>query len=53
MERLVPIIAPSENEHLYVCRKGYHAINAQVVCDSQLNFTDVVASYPGSTHRLE
>ena len=26
----IPIIAPNENEHLYVGRKGYHTINVQV-----------------------
>ena len=26
---LIPIKAPSVDEHLYVCRKGYHALNIQ------------------------
>lgn len=26
----IPIIAPPVNEHLYVCRKNFHSINAQV-----------------------
>ena len=32
---LIPINRPHE-EHLYVCRKGYHAINVQAVCDASL-----------------
>lgn len=30
---LIPIIAPTENEEIYVCRKNYHAINVQAVVD--------------------
>ena len=35
---------------MYVCRKGYHAINIQVVCDSDLNLLNIVAKWPGLTH---
>jgi hypothetical protein len=27
---LIPIKAPSVDEHLYVCRKGYYALNIQM-----------------------
>ena len=47
---LVPIIAPSENEPVYVSRKGYHAINVQGIMNAELVFTNVVARWPGSTH---
>ncbi|XP_052229485.1 putative nuclease HARBI1 isoform X5 [Dreissena polymorpha] len=47
---LIPIIAPSEAEEVYVCRKGYHALNVQAVVDHQMRFTDVVAQWPGSVH---
>ncbi|XP_046565298.1 putative nuclease HARBI1 [Haliotis rubra] len=48
---LIPIKRPSPNEEAaYVCRKGYHAINVQAICDSSLRFTNVVAKWPGSTH---
>ncbi|XP_052268053.1 putative nuclease HARBI1 isoform X1 [Dreissena polymorpha] len=47
---LIPIIAPSEAEEVYVCRKGYHAINVQAVVDHEMRFTDVVAQWPGSVH---
>lgn len=33
---LIPIIAPKDNEPEYVCRKGFHAINVQVVADASL-----------------
>ena len=47
---LVPIIAPSENEPVYVSRKGYHAINVQGIMNAELVFTNVVARWPGSAH---
>lgn len=47
---LVPIRTPTVDEHLYVCRKGYHAINVQGVCDHRQKFTNIVAQWPGSTH---
>ena len=46
----VPIIAPSENEEIYVNRKNEHSINIQAICDNDLKFIDVVAKWPGSTH---
>ena len=44
------IIAPSENEPVYVSRKGYHAINVQGIMNAELLFTNFVARWPGSTH---
>ncbi|WAR10387.1 HARB1-like protein, partial [Mya arenaria] len=35
---LVPIIAPHDNEEVYVCRKGYHALNIQAVVNSNMRF---------------
>ena len=46
---LIPIKRPTINEHVFVCRKGYHAINAMFVCRKDLRFTFVDASYPGAT----
>nr|XP_022294334.1 putative nuclease HARBI1 [Crassostrea virginica] len=47
---LIPIIAPKDNEPEYVCRKGFHAINVQVVADASLRFTNIVCKWPGSVH---
>ncbi|XP_053403112.1 putative nuclease HARBI1 [Mercenaria mercenaria] len=47
---LIPIQAPTEDEAAYVCRKNYHALNVQAVCDPDARFTDVVAMWPGSQH---
>lgn len=47
---LVPVIAPKLDEHLFVCRKGYHAINVQGVIGADGRFLDIVARWPGSTH---
>ena len=41
---------PSINEDAYVCRKNFHSINCQVICDHELLFTDLVVAWPGSTH---
>ena len=34
---LIPVLSPKVNEPLYICRKGYPAINVQVVCGSPGN----------------
>ena len=46
----IPIKGPSVEEHLYICRKGYHSINVQIVCDANLKILDVVSKWPGSAH---
>ena len=38
------------DEHLYVCRKGHHALNMQCVCNAKKQFLSVVARWPGSNH---
>ncbi|XP_048242774.1 uncharacterized protein LOC125375882 [Haliotis rufescens] len=47
---LIPIQRPALEEAVYVCRKGFHAINVQAVCDAQLRFTNIIVQWPGSTH---
>ena len=47
---LIPIRTPFKNEHLYVCHKGFHAINVMATCNARLLFTNVVAKWHGSTH---
>ncbi|XP_048251379.1 putative nuclease HARBI1 [Haliotis rufescens] len=47
---LIPIQRPALDEAVYVCRKGFHAINVQAVCDAQLRFTNIIVQWPGSTH---
>ncbi|XP_041365203.1 putative nuclease HARBI1 [Gigantopelta aegis] len=40
---LIPIMRPPTNEEVaYVCRKGYHAINIQGICDPDLRFINIV-----------
>lgn len=38
------------DEPLYVCRKGGHSINVQLICDHEGKFLDIVARWPGATH---
>ena len=45
----IRIKPPSENEFIYVNRKGYHSINIQCVCDPFMCFIDIVVRYPGSS----
>ncbi|CAC5388958.1 HARBI1 [Mytilus coruscus] len=47
---LIQIKAPSVREDVYVCRKGYHALNIQGICDSRKAFLNLVVRWPGSTH---
>jgi hypothetical protein len=47
---LVRIKAPSIEENIYVCRKGYHALNIQGICDGGKRFTNIVSRFAGSTH---
>nr|XP_022314374.1 putative nuclease HARBI1 [Crassostrea virginica] len=47
---LIPILAPKEDEHAYICRKGYHALNVQGVVDANHRFINFVCKWPGSVH---
>ena len=48
---LIEIQSPGGNDaELYRSRKGSMALNVQAVCDAHLRFTNLVASWPGSTH---
>uniref|UniRef100_A0A8C9Z230 Putative nuclease HARBI1 n=1 Tax=Sander lucioperca TaxID=283035 RepID=A0A8C9Z230_SANLU len=46
----IAVRAPYENKFVYVNRKNVHSINVQVICDSKLTLTNIVARWPGSTH---
>ncbi|XP_033760547.1 putative nuclease HARBI1 [Pecten maximus] len=47
---LVPVQAPILDEHVYVCKKGYHAINVQAICTHSMKFINVICKWPGSVH---
>ena len=46
----VQIIAPVENEDVYVNRCSYHSLNIQVICNYDCKIINVVAKWPGSVH---
>lgn len=48
----VPLNTPflPANEAVYVNRKGFHAINVQIVCDRRLKIYSLDARFPGSCH---
>ncbi|XP_049893663.1 putative nuclease HARBI1 [Epinephelus moara] len=46
----VRIIAPSEDEAIFVNRKRFHSINVQLVFSADYKILDIVAKWPGSTH---
>ncbi|XP_018402026.1 PREDICTED: putative nuclease HARBI1 [Cyphomyrmex costatus] len=39
-----------EEAEVFRNRKGFFSINVQVVCNSNMEFQDIVARWPGSTH---
>ncbi|KAE8745431.1 hypothetical protein FOCC_FOCC007811 [Frankliniella occidentalis] len=39
-----------EHAEYYRCRKGYFSLNCQAICNSNLEFMDLVARWPGSVH---
>ena len=41
---------PKETQSLFICRKGGHSMNIQIVCDAFYRIIDIVAKFPGSTH---
>ena len=48
---LVQIIAPSDNEEVYVNRHNYHSLNVQVICEFYFyKITNVVACWPCYVH---
>ena len=47
---LIPIRGQSNDEHLYVCHKGFHEINPMAVCNGNLSFTKFVCKWHGSVH---
>lgn len=47
---LINIVAPEEEEHVFVNRKGNHSLNVVCVCDSKMRYTYCNTKYPGSSH---
>ncbi|XP_060810111.1 putative nuclease HARBI1 [Amyelois transitella] len=46
----IAIIRPIENEERFFCRKHYHSLNVQLICDADMQITSVDASFRGATH---
>ncbi|XP_030758026.1 putative nuclease HARBI1 [Sitophilus oryzae] len=46
----ISIVTPQQNEHLYINRKGYHSLNVQLICDTNLKILNCNARFPGLTH---
>ena len=47
---LINIVAPCENENVYISRKGNHSINVLAICDAKMMFTYAVSKFPGSSN---
>lgn len=45
----IAVLKPKE-EHNFINRKGFHSINAQIICDINLKFLSINANYPGSRY---
>ncbi|KAL4721244.1 hypothetical protein ACJJTC_011699 [Scirpophaga incertulas] len=46
----VAIIRPVIHKERYFCRKNYHSLNVQLICNADMEIMSVDASHPGSTH---
>ena len=46
----IRIKTPTDHKPVFVNRKGYHSINAHIVCDADLKITNCVIKWPGSKH---
>ena len=46
----VSILAPPQNEVVFVDWKNFHSINIRAISDINLKFIDIVAKWPGGTH---
>ena len=47
----IPMIGKSGPERdSYICRKGFPALHAQIVCDNNLRILHITTGYPGSVH---
>ncbi|XP_030764851.1 putative nuclease HARBI1 [Sitophilus oryzae] len=46
----IAIVAPAEEEHNYLNRKGFHSKNVQIICDANLKILNVNARWGGATH---
>lgn len=47
---LIPILAPSHDEHLYLCIKGYHALNIQDNVERHGQLLNIDAEWSGAAH---
>lgn len=46
----IAILKPQVEEHNFINRKGFHSLNVQIVCDSNLKILNLNANFLGSTH---
>ncbi|XP_068673175.1 putative nuclease HARBI1 [Montipora foliosa] len=46
----IRVRAPMEEPQAYVCRKKFHALQLQVVCDDNMMLRDTFTGWPGSVH---
>ena len=47
---LIRIKRPSENEHVYICRKGFPALNALIENQPNLTISYLNCKFPGASH---
>ncbi|XP_055916167.1 putative nuclease HARBI1 [Eupeodes corollae] len=46
----IPILRPKENEHIYFNRKGFHSLNAMVICNHLNEIIAINSSHGGAAH---
>lgn len=47
---LIRIQKPAIDDHVFVCRKGFHAMNVLLICNAEQRIMYCNAKFPGSSH---
>ncbi|KAJ8936307.1 hypothetical protein NQ314_012423 [Rhamnusium bicolor] len=46
----IAILKPHQKEHNFLNRKGYHSLNVQIICDTEMKIVNINANFPSASH---